>query len=273
MGSSQLNSRIFLLLGLTIFLISFLPLPVSAQGKTIIHPAPATLEVGVGQTETWSLVIEGVKDLYGVEIRAHFDPGIVQVASSDPASTQIQMTPGDFVKPDFLVRNQVDNAKGTIEFVLTQTNPTPPAQGNGTLVSIQFSGKIVGKNSPFVIDHVKFSDRNGKTIPVTSQNGQIAVVQPKPPTPTPVSIAAPAPTALPTAQTSARSDDADSEPAPVSRNPALPSVSALDIALIGVGGCGFLGAVLVLGVGAFLYFKRSPRRRSQPNSHYPPQWR
>jgi hypothetical protein len=241
------------------------PSAVAAQAPAIVRLDPPTLEVGAGQTETIKILIENVKDLYGVEVRAHFDPSLFQVEDADPNQDGIQLIPGDFLKPDFLVRNTADNKKGTLEYVLTQTNPTPPANGTGTLVSIKFSGKTVGKTSPFAIDHVLFSDRRGKQIPATSRNGQLVVVQAKPPTPTPIST--PLVRSVPTVVVFAQSLETPSasESSPRSVDPSgLSNISSFDLALgtIACGGIG--GAFLILAVGGAIFLLRRPAPSRDP---------
>ncbi len=151
----------------------------SAQGTATIHPSPAPLEVGVGLVGNLDIVIENVQDLYGVDLRAHFDPSVVQVVDADPSASGIQLVPGSFVQPDYVLYNTADNALGTLEYILTETNPTLPVSGTGTLVTIKFRGVVLTQNSPFVIDYVQFSDRFGQTIAVTPENGLINVVVPK----------------------------------------------------------------------------------------------
>ncbi len=102
------------------------------------------------------------------------------------------MIPGDFIKPDFAVRNGADNAAGTLQYVITQVNPTPPASGSGIVFSIQFRGKVLGQQAELKIDSVQIADQRGVKLSVQPQNGTLTVVPPKPETPTP-----PAPTAPP----------------------------------------------------------------------------
>ena len=243
-----------------------------AQTKATIHPDPAIFEVGEGQVEALNIVIENVKDLYGVDVRAHFDPKVVEAVSADPSKTTVQLVPGTFVQPDFVVRNQVDNQKGTLEYVLTQTNPTPPANGTGILFTILLRGKTLGKTSAFVIDHVQFSDRRGTTIAVTPQNGKISVVQPKPPTPTPTSSVVP--TLVITPPAAAPTEIAAQNTAPSAPTPGASNSNLLfDVLLLSIGGCGFVSAFIVLAIAAFVFLRRPARSANPPDQYSQTQWR
>lgn len=140
-----------------------------------IHPSVIPLKVGFHQTVDMSIVIENVQDLYGAALNAHFDPAIVQVIDADLVASGVQLIPGSIPVPDSIVRNSADNSLGTLEYVVTQLNPTLPSNGSGIFVKIKFRGILQGGSSAFVIDYVKFSDRDGVPIPVTPQNGQIDV--------------------------------------------------------------------------------------------------
>src|SRR5512142_854354 len=105
---------------------------VGAQGGATVRIDPLAFEVGNGQEETVALVMDDAKDVYGIDVRAKFDPSVIEIVDADPAKEGVQMTPGDFIRPDFVVRNIADNAAGTLQYVTTQINPSPPANGHGT---------------------------------------------------------------------------------------------------------------------------------------------
>jgi len=166
--------------------------PAYSQGNdAIVRMDTSTFEVGLGQVETLVIVLENAQDVYGIDLRAKFDPAYVEVVDVDLAKTGLQMTPGDFPQPDFLVRNAADNQAGTLQYVVTEVNPTLPVNGKGTVLSIQVRGIKMGQ-SAFIIESVDIADRQGKTLPVIGETGAIAVVTPKPPTPTLTSAATPA---------------------------------------------------------------------------------
>lgn len=164
--------------------------PVSAQDeKALIRTDPAVLEVGKGQVETLQILLVNAQNVYGIDLQARFDPAVVEVVDADPEQDGVQMVPGDFLRPDFVVRNTADNKAGTLHYAVTQLNPTPPANGEGVILSIQFLGKATGIETALTILSVQIADRRGVKQPVTAQDADLVAVPPKPPTPTPAPIA------------------------------------------------------------------------------------
>lgn len=264
---AKTKKGILFALGYVLSLTLFFGAPVSAQGNgAVVHPDPPILEVGQGQVEQVDIVIENAQDVYGIEVRAKFDPSIFEIADADPAADGVQMIPGSFIKPDFLVRNTADNQKGTLQYVITQVNPTLPVNGNGVVVSVLVRGKSLGKRGQLTIDFVDIADRRGRKITVQPKSGTISVVSPKPSTPTPTSNATPklalalTPEPLPTLES-----DSVVAPDPVSAPGGLSGNTILDalLVLIALGGC--LGGILVIGSAAFVILRR-PARTPGPSA-------
>jgi hypothetical protein len=158
-------------------LLAFLfALPAAAQGKSaVVRSDPAALEVNVGQVVTLNIVLADAQKAYGIDVRATFDPQLVEVVDADPGKEGIQMTPGAFLRPDFVARNVVDNTAGTLRYALTQVNPTQPASGTGVIFIVQFRGKTPGETT-LTLGPVEMADRQGQTLPVTIQSGTIRVI-------------------------------------------------------------------------------------------------
>ena len=114
--------------------------PLSASehgdGGATIRPDPVTLGIAPGQVTAINIVLENAADVYGIDVRAKFDPALIEIVDADPAQDGIQMTPGTFLKPDFVVRNTADNGSGTLQYVVTQVNPTQPATGSGVVLTL-----------------------------------------------------------------------------------------------------------------------------------------
>ena len=252
------------------FVLGFLCLTAEsawAQGNAaVVRPNPAIVTVGKGQVQVVDVVLENAVEVYGIEVRAQFDPTVVEVFDADPVSSGIQMIPGTFVKPDFLVRNTVDNQKGTLQYVITQVNPTPPANGDGIVVSIQFRGKTVGKQSPFIINLAEIADRQGRKLPVRVQNGTLSIVEPKPPKPNSTPPETPA-AALPQTDKPNPPSEPNPEEATFETADTTPGASSSNLLwdglLISVACGGFAGTFALLAVTVFFLF-RKPRHSRQP---------
>lgn len=166
-------------------------LPAAAQGQSAhVRPEAATLEVGAGQMVLLNLVLEDATEVYGIDLRANFDPAAVEVVDADAQREGIQMIPGPFLKPDFMVRNVVDNTAGTLRYVITQVNPTEPASGAGVVLSLILRGKAVGAQSVFTINFIDLVDRRGNKLPTEPQNSALTVIDPKPGMDIPAAVAA-----------------------------------------------------------------------------------
>ncbi|MBI5879015.1 MAG: hypothetical protein HZB53_15295 [Chloroflexi bacterium] len=237
--------------------------PMQAQGGATARPDPPTLEVGLGQQETLNIVLEDAQDVYGIDVRAKFDPAVIEVVDADPSKDGVQMTPGTFIKPDFLVRNTAENVTGTLQYVTTQVNPSPPVSGRGIVVSVLVRGKALGKQTAFTISFVEIADRTGRKLPVRGQAGNIVVVQPKPPTPTPTAQATATPTAAPSSVPSptpprAAVTTAGVTPAATVVAQSTPAAQLSDdSALVGIAVAGVVGALAIAGAGVVIL--RRPR--------------
>ena len=226
----------------------------------LVRPDPLMFEVGQGQVERLALVLEDARDVYGMDVRARFDPVVVEIVDVDEGQEGVQMIPGEFPKPDFLVRNQVDNSAGTLMYVITQVNPSPPANGNGVIVWIEVRGKRMGE-SPFIVEFVDAADREGRTLQIEKQDGVIRVVKPKPPTPTATIEVTPTEAAeLPEVQpTKAKKPKQTPQVTPtllVTEESHSQKVSINQVLLVVAGGT-LVGAVVLLGYASYL--SRKPK--------------
>ena len=159
-----------------LFLALLSALPASAQGQSaVVRSEPAVLEISPGQVVTLTIVLADAQDVYGIDVRATFDPQRVEVVDADPAKDGIQLTPGTFPQPDFVARNIADNAAGTLRYALTQVNPTAPASGAGVVFTVSLRGKTPG-DTTLAFGPVEMADRRGQALPVTAEPGTIKVI-------------------------------------------------------------------------------------------------
>ena len=138
-------------------------------GEALVNTDPARLEIGPKQIKTMRILLVNAHAIYGIDLQARFDPDVVEVVDADPGQAGIQMISGTFIKPDFIILNLADNKAGTLRYVVTQLNPTLPANGKGTLLSIQFRGKDSVASSKLTFTSVVIADRNGTKQSVTTQ--------------------------------------------------------------------------------------------------------
>ena len=150
-----------------------------ANDPTTVSINPASQEISLGATGSTDVLVENVTDLYGFEFQITFDPTLVEVVDADPVRAGVQIQPGDFLSPDWLLENNVDNDNGTIAYALCQLNPSLPQSGDGVLATITWRGKVMG-TSPITFTNVQLGAPGGVPIPATTQDGEVTVGEPSP---------------------------------------------------------------------------------------------
>jgi hypothetical protein len=118
--------------------------------------------------------IHNVQDLYALDVTIKFDPAILAVEDADPNQTGVQVALGKFLDPGMVLFNTVDNDKGTIHFVMTQTNPSEPKSGSGNLLVIYFQGIKEGE-SDLSFTNIQLSDRNGNALSAIEKDAAITI--------------------------------------------------------------------------------------------------
>lgn len=226
--------------------------PGEPEAQVRIEPAQA--QVGEGLTAALQVRVEGVHDLYALDIRLTFDPAVVQVVDADPATAGVQVWPGDLLALDLVARNTADNEAGTIWFAMSQANPSPPVSGSGVAFGVTFRGRPGGGNSPLAVSYARLATRDGRAIPVAVQGGVLNVVAaaqaPATPTPAPpperpaLEQTALAPTATPAAAAPAQAAAATTD----ARTP-LPALLAAAA-----------GGLFALAVDGWQRWRRRPGR-------------
>ena len=150
-----------------------------ANDPTTVSINPASQEISLGSTGITDVLVESVTNLYGFEFQITFDPTLVEVVDANPVQAGVQIQPGDFLSPDWLLENSVDNDNGTIAYALSQLNPSPPQSGDGVLVTITWRGKAMG-TSPITFTYATLGAPGGVPIPASTQDGEVTVGEPSP---------------------------------------------------------------------------------------------
>ncbi|MFC1976323.1 LysM peptidoglycan-binding domain-containing protein [Chloroflexota bacterium] len=153
--------------------------PVEAAPQTegtVVRLQPIEQELNVGILGNVQILIDGVTNLYGLKISLQFDPNIIQIQDADPTKEGVQIQQGAFPFPDFVKDNSVDNETGNILYAITQTAPTPPANGNGLIATFTFEAVALGQTN-LALSSVELSNPDGQVISATIQSGQVIVGQ------------------------------------------------------------------------------------------------
>jgi LysM repeat protein len=147
---------------------------VVAQNGTVIRLEPATSQLELNATQRVEIRIDNVTDLTAADIELEFDPAVLQVQDADSGREGIQIEPGNFPAPDFVVTNVVTNTTGVIEYAVVQTPPSQPVSGSGVLAVITFQAIAPG-TSDLLFVRTDLANSQAQPIPVSSQSGQLVV--------------------------------------------------------------------------------------------------
>ena len=145
----------------------------SAQEGATVRLEPLPEQEGV-EAVTVAIHIENATRLYGVEVHLAFDPARLQVQDADPNKEGVQIQAGNFPSPDFVVQNQADNAKGTIDYAVTQLAPREAVDGSGVLATVTVKGKDKGTSSLTFVG-AKLANPDGQEIPSQTVDGQVEI--------------------------------------------------------------------------------------------------
>ena len=145
----------------------------SAQEGAMVRLEPLPGQEGAGAIAV-AIHIENATRLYGAEVHLAFDPARLEVQDADPDTEGVQIQAGDFPSPDFVVQNQADNVKGTIDYAATQLAPREAVDGSGVLATVTLKGKDKGTSSLTFVG-AKLADPDGQEIPSQTVDGQVEI--------------------------------------------------------------------------------------------------
>ena len=172
-----------LILLVSLMLAAF-PLPVLAQGGTVlaVDPAQASVEVN-GQREI-HLLVTGADNLNAFDVQVEYDSDLLSLAKWEF---------GDLLSNLAVVKR--DDLPGSFRLVATQL-ATPGVSGDGVLLKLTFSGKQTG-SSAITITKAEFARSEGGLSLPELEHGSMTVIPAQPTataTPTRTPTATPTPT-------------------------------------------------------------------------------
>ncbi len=152
----------------------------AAQAQLPIVTCRVTpVSIAVGNQAELSLDVENVQGLNGYELKLTYDPGVVEFKDADPDRELVNVRLGDFVSPDFLVLNDIEQP-GELLLSLTQLGHSPARSGKGTLADAALIGRRIGR-ADFKVADVILYDINGSEIEHQVQNCSVEITQGPPP--------------------------------------------------------------------------------------------
>lgn len=149
--------------------------PAAVQASAIVRLEPASTTLNVGGSAAFQIIIDNVTDLVGADVTLQFNPAILQVqdANANP-DDGIQIEPGSFPSPEFIVRNVVTNTVGSINYTISDLAPFQPVSGSGVLAIINFQGAGQGSTDINISEAILVNSQI-QSIPVNTQPAVVSV--------------------------------------------------------------------------------------------------
>ncbi len=151
-------------------------LPAAAQAAATVRLEPPSAALELNGSATFQIIIDNVTDLVGADVTLQFNPAILQVQDADSGQEGVQIQPGAFPNPEFVVRNVVTNTVGIINYTVSDLAPFQPVSGSGVLATINFQGVGQG-NTDINITEAILVNSQIQSILVTTQAALVAVGQ------------------------------------------------------------------------------------------------
>ncbi|MEM7028057.1 MAG: cohesin domain-containing protein [Chloroflexota bacterium] len=155
------------------FLLTMLVLPtqIQAEGEARLKLEFARGQLDVGQEIRVPILVENAPLIYGVESHLTFDPTVLEVVSLEH---------GTFLtdKPDekaFVLQQDFNNNKGTIDYALALLNPAPPVEGAGLLATVTFRARGGGEAN-LVVTETLFGTQQGEEIVAVADPVAVTVI-------------------------------------------------------------------------------------------------
>ncbi len=130
----------------------------------------AEVSLRVESPDTWTIDgcgyldvyihLANMHDLYALDIALAFDQDVLEVVDLIPGAG-VNLEPiNSWFKAEYWVRNEADNALGTIQYIATQQRTTEPVNGEGDVAKIRFRAKALADDTRVTITKAEFSDRD-----------------------------------------------------------------------------------------------------------------
>jgi hypothetical protein len=183
-------------------LLSLPPSAAAAQSTATLRCRLEAATLAVGADTTLIIEVADVANLYGYQLKLNYDAARVQIQDGDSKRSGVNLALGSFLKPDFIVWNETDNAAGSVALALTQINPSPARNGSGELARAVVRRVAAGAVS-FTFAEVILSDVRGMALTQTVEGCTLAVGAGGQETATPTAEETVAPSPTPAASTTA----------------------------------------------------------------------
>ena len=146
----------------------------TAQDGVLVALSASTSELAVGDVMVITVEVHRVKNLMGAEVHVQFDPTRLQVVDTDQDIEGVEIVHGEFLQPDFVAINMVDNNSGVVDYAIAQMPPNTAVEGNGDICKIQLEATASGSTS-VLINSVVLADAGAQEIPAVLVNEKLDI--------------------------------------------------------------------------------------------------
>lgn len=141
-----------------------LPPPIPPATVSLV---PESATISQGESITITIVITNVTDLYGLEVHLAYDGGL----------SIGNLTPGTCAN-DVIIRPQ--SGDGRIDFAAARMTPNLPLSGDCDVATFILTGETPIIHAVIAFDNVILAGPDGVALPVTTRDGEVAVIAPAP---------------------------------------------------------------------------------------------
>ena len=131
--------------------------------QTSLTFVPSSEVLGIGEELLVTIQVNNVADLYGADLRIAFNPAVIQVIEYSPG---VAFQPGAMPKPEFVLKNEMNNGSGLAQYIVTQLS-TAPQTGSGTVARLRVVGVGTGNTTLQFVNH-QLANAEGVAIPNTA---------------------------------------------------------------------------------------------------------
>jgi len=143
-------------------------------GTTAVSVSAPSQPVASGEQFTVSIFVVPNTALSGMQFDLQFNPSLVTVNSVEEGTLLGQGGASTYFNP-----GEIDNQSGTVTGAFgIITSPGQTISTQGTFATIRLTAKTQGGSCPLGLSGVVVGDINGNSVPVSVENGEIAVLMP-----------------------------------------------------------------------------------------------
>jgi hypothetical protein len=143
-------------------------------GATAVSVSAPSQSVASGEQFTVSIFVSPSTAISGMQFNFEFDPSLVNVDSVEEGDLLGQGGASTYFNP-----GEIDNQSGTVTGAFgVVTRPGQTVSTEGTFATIRLTAKTQGGSGPLGLSGVVVGDLNGNSVPVSVENGEIAVPMP-----------------------------------------------------------------------------------------------